>query len=195
MARPIVNPGQVFWTGQHWINYLRVPGATADSGRVSVWHTHYCAAGEGTVVYVDIPGDPGLRAVCTDNRDLAAFVDGWVRDLPGPYQIDVVHDAVVHREGSIDAGPSWVVETEGAMVSTTWSNLEAPVVLEAPAPMFKPNQDVYSHLLFTDEAAIHMGDRQIEGEPYRRDIWQQSIGGERSSCVVALSETFIEVPS
>ena len=38
-------------------------------------------------------------------------------------------------------------------------------------------------------------DRQIEGEPYRRDIWQQSIGGERSSCVVALSETFIEVPS
>jgi hypothetical protein len=61
--------------------------------------------------------------------------------------------------------------------------------------MFKPNQDVYSHLLFTDEAAIRIGDRQIEGETYRRDIWQQSIGGERSSCLVALSETFIEVPS
>ncbi|MEE3258752.1 MAG: hypothetical protein VX293_06050 [Candidatus Latescibacterota bacterium] len=195
MGRPIVNTGRVFWTGQHWINYLRVPGAEEDSGRVSVWHTHYCGAGEGTVAYVDIPGDPGLRAVCTDNRDLAAFVDSWVRDLPGPYQIDVVIDAAIRREGSIDAAPAWVIETGGATVVATWFNLEPPVIMEAPAPTVKPDRDVYSHLFFTDEATIRIDDRSVEGEPYLRDIWQQSIGGERSSCVVALSETFIEVPS
>ena len=154
---------------------------------------HWSAAGEGTVAYIDIPGDPGLQAVCTDNRDLAAFVDSWVRDLPGPYRIDTLVDAAIYREGSIDASPAWVVETEGTTVIATWMNLSPPIILEAPAPLFKADQDVYSHLLFSDDATICVGDRQVEGRPYPRDIWRTSIGGDRSSCVVALSETFIDV--
>ena len=72
MARPLVNPGVVSWTGQHWIAYLRMTGAGQDSGQLSVWHMHYCPAGEGVAVYANIPGDPGFRAVCTDNRGVAA---------------------------------------------------------------------------------------------------------------------------
>ena len=67
MARLLVNPGVVSWTGQHWIAYLRMTGAEQDSGQLSVWHMHYCPAG-----HVNIPGDPGFRAVCTDNRGMAA---------------------------------------------------------------------------------------------------------------------------
>ena len=38
-------------------------------------------------------------------------------------------------------------------------------------------------------------ERVVEGQPYAREIWRKSIGGERSSCVVVLSDTFIDVPS
>lgn len=193
MSRPIVNPGQLFWTGQHWINYLREPGAEEDSGRVSIWHTHYCEAGEGTVAYIDIPGDPGLRAVCTDNRNVAAFIDNWVRALPGPYEIDVVVDAVFRREGDITSSPSWIIQTERDTVVSTWSKLQPPVIMEAPAPKFREDRDVYTYLFFAEECAISLNDQTIEGRPYTREIWKPSIGGDRSSCVIALSETFVQV--
>jgi len=35
--------------------------------------------------------------------------------------------------------------------------------------------------------------RAVEGKPYTRDIWKKSIGGDRSSCVFALAETFIRI--
>ena len=177
------------------MDYLRVPGAERDSGQVSVWHMHYCPAGEGTVVYVNIPGDPGLRAVCTDNRDLADWIDGWARELSGPYDIDAVVDADIRREGRIDDNPAWVIATEGATVVATWHHLAPPMILEAPAPAFRSDQDVFSHLLFTDEASIRIDGREVKGQPYTCEIWRKSIGGDRSSCVVALSETFIDVPS
>ena len=119
----------------------------------------------------------------------------WARGLPGPYDIDAVIDADIRREGRIDDHPAWVIASEGTTVVATWHHLAPPVILEAPAPAFKPNQDVFSHLFFTDEASIRIGDREVEGQPYTREIWRKSIGGDRSSCVVALSETFIDVLS
>ena len=104
MDRPLVNPGRLFWTGQHWMVYLRTPGSEEDTGRVSVWHTHFCEAGEGTVIYVDIPGT--YQAACTDNREVAEFIDRWVRDMPGPYQTDHVVDSNIRREGDIRSDPS-----------------------------------------------------------------------------------------
>ena len=50
----MVNPGKVFWTGQHWINYLRVPGAKEDSGQVSVWHIHYCVVALSET-FIEVP--------------------------------------------------------------------------------------------------------------------------------------------
>ncbi len=194
MSRPLVNPGQLFWTGQHWMVYLRQPGTEEDSGRVSIWHTHYCEAGEGTVAYVDIPGDPGLRAVCTDNRDLATFMDAWVRTLPGPYALDTIVDAVIRRKGEILSSPSWVIQAEHDLIVAAWSELQAPVILEAPAPKFLEDQDVYSYLFFTEGGTITLNGQTVEGRPYTRETWKSSIGGDRSSCVIALSETFIQIP-
>lgn len=196
MSRPMTNPGRLFWTGQHWINYLRLPGSDEDAGRFSLWHTHYCEAGEGTVVYVDIPpGEAdGLRCVCTNNRELATFMDRWIRSLSGPYDIDTVVDAEILRTGDIRVAPAWTVRTATDTVVSTWSGVQQPVILEAPAPMFREDRDVYSYLFFTDGGELALNGHAIEGQPYVRDNWKSSIGGDRSSCVIALSETFVQVP-
>ena len=62
--------GAIRWSGEHWINYIRPPGAESDSGSFSLFHTCYSEAGAGTVAFVDIPG-AGFLARCTDNRALA----------------------------------------------------------------------------------------------------------------------------
>ena len=188
--RPLVNPGRLFWTGQHWMVYLRTPGSDEDSGRVSVWHTHCSESGEGTVIYVDLPG---YQAACTDNREVASFIDHWVRSMPGPYQTDHVIDAEIHREGDIRHSPSWVVQSEDHSIVTTWTDIQSPVILEAPAPRFREDRDVYSYLFFSSGSILFDG-TPIEGDPYIRDIWKPSIGGDRSSCVIALSETFVDIP-
>jgi hypothetical protein len=63
MSRPRINPGNLVWSGEHWINYLREPGAVSDSGMVSLYHTRYSSAGEGNIAFVDIQGDPGFSAM------------------------------------------------------------------------------------------------------------------------------------
>ena len=189
--RPLVNPGRLFWTGQHWMVYLRTPGSEEDTGRVSVWHTHFCEAGEGTVIYVDIPGT--YQAACTDNREVAEFIDRWVRDMPRPYQTDHVVDAAIRREGDIRHEPSWIVEADGLSIVTTWTKIEPPVILEAPAPKFREDRDVWSYLFFSG-GSIQFDGSLVEGDPYIRDTWKSSIGGDRSSCVIALSETFVDIP-
>lgn len=191
MDRPLVNPGTLYWTGQHWMVYLRPPGSEEESGRVSVWHTHYCEAGEGTVIYIDIPGQ--YQAVCTDNREVAAFMDRWVRNMPGPYQTDRIVEAVIRREGDIRSTPSWVIKAEGHTITTTWTDIKRPVILEGPAPNFREDRDVWSYLFFSG-GKIEFDGTSVEGQPYVRDVWKPSIGGDRSSCVIALSETFVDIP-
>ena len=194
MERPIVNPGSVFWTGQHWINYLREPGHETDSGMVSLWFTHYCAAGEGIVAFVDIPGAPGFQGICTDNPPVAAFMQDWYRGRGGMYDKDLpIKDAKLEREGDVLADPVWTIETATDRVVARWSGLAPCVILDAPVPKFSEDRDVYSLLFFAEEATITLNGAPVAGRPYLRDIWQPSIGGERSSCVFALSETFIQV--
>ena len=63
---------------EHWILYLSLPGAKADSGQLSLYNAAYSSAGRGTVAYIDIPGSEGLTAVCTDNSDLADFITAFL---------------------------------------------------------------------------------------------------------------------
>jgi hypothetical protein len=83
------------------------------------------------------------------------------------------------------------VETSsGHRLTATWSGLERPVIVEAPGGVFGPKTDLFSLLFFASEASIQLNGAKISGGPYVRDIWRKSIGGDRSSCVFALSETF-----
>jgi len=55
MSRSPLSLGTLIWSGEHWLNYLRRPGAAADSALISLYHAHYSSAGEGTLAFVDIP--------------------------------------------------------------------------------------------------------------------------------------------
>ena len=193
MDRPIVNPGRLHWTGQHWINYMRTADAEENSGMVSLWHTHYSSAGEGTVAYVLIEDGSSYHRICTDNPEMAAFIQGWMRGRGGMYDMELeITQAAFARRGSVLDAPSWTIDTEEDQVIARWSGLQSPELLEAPAPKLRDEWDVYSCLFFADSAQIMFNGHLVEGKPYTVDIWKPSLGGERSSCVFALSETFIE---
>lgn len=47
MPRPVtILPGSLVWSGEHWVNFLREPGADSDSGKISFFHLRYSPAGE-----------------------------------------------------------------------------------------------------------------------------------------------------
>ncbi len=193
MDRPLVNKGRLFWTGQHWINYIRPANTTENSGMVSLWHTHYSSAGEGTVAYVLIEGETSYRRICTDNPETAALIQAWMRGRGGMYDMDLeTVQASFARGGDVLESPSWTIETAEGQIIARWSDLQSPELLEAPAPRLRDEWDVYSCLFFAHSAQILFNGHLIPGEPYTVDIWKPSLGGERSSCVFALSEIFIQ---
>ena len=192
MDRPIVNRGRLYWTGQHWINYVRPPDADENSGMVSLWHTHYSSAGEGTVAYVLIEDGSSYRRICTDNPEMAAFIQEWMGGRGGMYDMDLeITPAAFTRGGSVLDSPSWTIDTADDQIIARWSDLQLPELLEAPAPKLREGWDVYSCLFFARSARIMYNGHLLAGGPYAVDIWEPSLGGERSSCVFALSETFI----
>ena len=197
MSRPPINPGILVWSGEHWINTLREPGAESDSGKVSLYHTRYSQAGEGNVAFVDIPGDPGCSGVCTDNRQVAQFIiDTMIRGKGNPFDRDLpLVDAEITRDGDIRAAPSWIIQTDHDRIVTTWTVQQPPVIAEGFAGLFSEEVDFFTMLFFVDEAAILLNDNPVAGRPYLRETWRKSIGGDRSSCVFALAETMIKVPS
>lgn len=196
MARSVINPGTLLWSGEHWINYIRRPDAETDSGMFSLYHTRYSRAGEGTVAFIRLPA-VGFEAICTDNREVTHFISELMiregnpfhgRDLP-------ILDAVLKRAGDIRSEPVWLIQTDRHRIVSTWTHLQPPVIAEAPAPTFSPHRDFFTLLFFTGGASITFDGQQIEGTPYPRDIWVNSIGGERSSCVFALAETMTDAPA
>jgi hypothetical protein len=196
MSRPAINPGILFWSGEHWVNYLREPDATSDCGLVSLYHTRYSPAGEGNVAFVDIPEDPGFRGICTDNRELAGFIfDNMIRGRGNPFDRELpTFDAEITRRGDIRQSPSWTIQTESDRVVSTWVSVQPPVITMGYVPYFSEHTDFFTLLFFVDEAEITFNGQPVKGRPYSRDIWRKSIGGNRSSCVFALAETMIQLP-
>jgi len=195
MTRPAVNPGALTWSGEHWICYIRRPGESTDSGMVSLYHTRYSAAGEGTVAFVTIP-EAGCNAIYTDNPDVASFMlELSIRGKGGPFDREMpLRQASLSRAGDIRYAPSWVIEAGDQTITAAWKELHPPVIAEGPAPTFSPFYDFFTLLFFAEQASIRVNDVDIPGEPYLRDIWKKSIGGDRSSCVFALAESMTRVP-
>jgi hypothetical protein len=89
--------------------------------------------------------------------------------------------------------PSWVIDSGRCQIIATWADIQPPVIAEGPAPTFGPDRDFFTLLFFADSATITCNGLPVKGQTYQRDIWQASIGGNRSSCVFALAETMIMV--
>ena len=194
MSRPVVNPGRLIWSGEHWINYLRLPGATNNNAMVSLYYTRYSAAGEGSVALVDIAGEGGFCGVCTDAPEVAEFIlDNMIRGSGNPFDRELpLYAAEIERGGDIRQAPDWTIRVEGRKIVSTWSSLQPPVIAEGPAPVFSEGRDFFTVLVFSDVATIEMDGRIVPGKPYLREGWKKSIGGDRSSCIFALTETMVE---
>ena len=195
MSRPVINPGNLIWSGEHWIDYLREDDSDSNSGMVSLYHTRYSASGEGNVAFVDIPGKNGICGLCTDNPDVGGFVHTeMVRRKGNPFDRDLpLFDAEISRGGDIRTSPTWSINTNGRLVVATWSQIQPPIIAEGPAPTFREDLDFFTLLFFCDTASIELDGAPVPGRPYPRDIWRKSIGGDRSSCVFALAETSIRI--
>ena len=176
--------------------YLRRPGEQSNSGSVSLYHTRHSPAGEGTMALVSLSGQGGFSALCTDNREVAKFMtDNVVSWAVAPFDRDIpILDAEIMRGGDVRTSPSWTVRTDRGLVVATWSNVDAPLVLERPGAESKGREVNFSLLFFTDRGTITLDGSAVEGEPYVRDDWRRSIGRPGSSCCFALAETITEPP-
>ncbi len=188
--------GTIRWSGEHWINYLRRPGEQVDSGSFSLYHTRYSEAGEGTVAFVDIPA-AGFAAMCTDNRELADWIfDVMIRGRGNQFDRDLpIADATFSHSGDMQTSPSWTLRTEGHTIVSTWNITESATIHWGPVPAGTANVQIFSLLFFTYDVSLTHNGAIVEGEPYTRDIWRKTIGGDRSSCVFALAETTILLDS
>ena len=189
--RPRVE-GELTWTGEHWINYLREPGRETDSARVSLFSFRWCPAGTGVAALVDIPGR--FTGLCTDNREVLKYARATMTRSWPQGEIPVV-DAEFSESGDLRGDPAWCIDTGDHVIAAAWGDIEAPVVCNGPWPDSPSGDYVFSLLHFCGVAAIAIDGEAVDGAPYSRDIWRSTIGGDRSSCVFALAESFVRRPS
>ena len=180
--------GDLLWSGEHWIAYLRPQGAGSESGMVSLYHGHVSPAGSGTAAFVQIPGEDGFTALCTDNEAFARFVKETQVTASAPYDVEMpVVEAAFRKSGNVLERPTWTIGTQDRVVVASWWDLHAPLV----GPPTAHPRIVFTILVFAEKAAIELDGKPVDGEVYLRDIWAKSLGRPMSSCVFALAETMI----
>lgn len=194
MQPAVINRKTLFWTGEHWINFLRRPGEDAHSGMVSLYHTHYSAAGAGIVTLVHVDAPQRFTAICTDNRALVPFIqEHWPRGRIPPFDgPDVpVLAATFRRGGDIRRDPCWIITVAGHEIIACWTVTQPPLVMTRAGAGEDADLDMHSALFFTDEAAIMFDGQPADGLPYMSPHWAPLLGTARSSCVFALAETMM----
>ena len=192
MSNDVLKVGTLVWSGEHWVNYIRTPGTSCDSGMVSLYNTRYSDVGEGIAAFVDIPGDDGFTAYCTNNPEVAQFIfDTMIRGKGNSFDRELpIVNSTFNHDGDLKKHASWTIKANGRIVESVWTITEPPTMMYGPAHSGEP-LEIFSVLNFTDKVSLKLDGRVIEGKPYSRGTWKKSIGGERSSCVFALAETFI----
>ena len=186
-----LSQGPLLWSGEHWILYLRPPGAEADSGQLSLYYAAYSPAGRGTVAYIDIPGSEGLAAVCTDNPDLADFITAtMIRGSNNPFDRDLPQwPATFSRAGRIDRNPSWTIQSEH---HTPDRHLGA-----IGKPSSRPTHHQSPYRLHGADFCRRRPDATRRHDRTRLPLsprcLEQKLGQARSSCCFALAETMVAV--
>ena len=183
-----LSQGTLIWSGEHWLNYLRRPGADTDSALLSLYHAHYSAGGEGTVAFVDIPGR--FTGACTNSREFARFIiETMIRGSGNPFDCDMpLLDATLERSGDVRTAPCWTIQTPDHRIASTWSGLQEPLV----GPPTINKYIVFTVFCFADQGSIVFDGRNVEGRPYPREGWRQNLGEPGSSSMFALAETMIQ---
>lgn len=155
---------------------------------VSLYHAYTTPAGRGTAAFVQIEGEKGSSALCTDNQGFAQFVKETQVSASAPYHVEApVVEATFERGGEILIRPMWTIRAQGRVVTASWWDLQTPLV----GPPTAHPRIVFTVLVFADQASIELDGREVEGEPYPRDAWVKNLGRPMSSCVFALAETMV----
>ena len=104
-----------------------------------------------------------------------------------------VFDARLARGDRCEDERSWTIKAPEVTLQVVWRRFETPVVsYRGDDPEVYAQRSLFNVLLFAREAEVHANGVRVDGAPYTVDRWRPVIGGgDRSSCVVALAETFI----
>ena len=102
-------------------------------------------------------------------------------------------DARLARGDRCEDERSWTIKAPEVTLQVVWRRFETPVVsYRGDDPAVYAQRSLFNVLLFAREAQIDANGVRIDGAPYTDGRWRPVIGGgDRSSCVVALAETFI----
>ena len=185
-GNPEIGRDELLFSGEHWLNYLRLPGSRRDSAMVSIYRGRFSPAGPGTAAYVRIDGEDGFAAACTDSPGFEEFIrttmyrNGPFADLP-------VVAAEFRQEGDVGHRPAWRIAAGDREIRAAWSGLAAPYV---GPPTLHP-KIVFTILVFAAGGSVELDGRQVPGEPYLRDGWAKNLGRPHSSVCFALAETMI----
>ena len=184
------------WVGEHWLCVLKDRNLE-ETVRISLYNTYESPAGEGAVAYLSIRSRSctPLLGVFTDNRDLSDWIyEAWGGGREGVFQQPlIVYDAQFARGERSRDNRSWLIENTTIKIEATWQQFEDPVVsYRGDDPNVYAHRSLFNVLLFALDAKVQLNGTCVEGSPYLHNRWQSIIGGaDRSSCVVALAETFI----
>ena len=185
-GNPGIGRGGLLFSGEHWLNYLRLPGSGRDSAMVSIYRGRFSPAGPGTAAYVRIEGEAGFQAACTDSPAFEQFIRTTMY-RNGPFADFPVVAAEFRQEGDVRDRPAWRISAGDREIRAVWSGLAAPHV---GPPTLHP-KIVFTILVFASAGSVELDGRQIPGEPYMREGWTKNLGRPHSSVCFALAETMI----
>jgi len=185
-------PSALVWPGEHWILYLREIGQSENSGSISLYHTYYSPAGQGTVAFVQSNKSGLGPTLIAETTALADFVIEKVvawKSSPFKRNIPIVKGNFL-RSGDIRSNSKWRIETDFDVVEAEWRNLESEVVIDRPLKS-GAFTIINSILFFSAKATIEVNGKPVIGNPFMREGWRSAIGRPGSSCCFALAETMM----
>ena len=109
----------------------------------------------------------------------------------GEEALDLPVAGGVHVARHAARDPEWTISAEDHEIVAKWSRIQPVVIAAGPWPGDSNSNYVHTLLHFADESLIELDGHVIDGKPYIRDIWHESIGGDRSSCLFAISESLM----
>ncbi len=193
-----------FWSGIHYLLYLRQPDDEQDCARFSLFQTEYSPVGGGHAAffYVD-PAHPSAVAngVYTDNPELAVWLyDRMYRNrdnplaclLPAQSAADArgasskteasIITARFGRRGDLHRSLSYHIDTANVQITGTWAGLEPPFVHHGAGGV----SSVYTYCFFitATSASLTVGEETVPGAIYQRQDWAPLVGRPLSSCLI-----------
>ena len=199
-ARPVVNPGNVLWGGDHLLLYLRRPGSDEDVTLVSYYRTLFSPAGAGRTAMVlsDLNGDgwgpDDHRAIYTDNPAMTAWARQNLARAPGHPFRDPSLPVVTARfedTGAVGSHFETHIVAPGAEIALTWQDFEAPIAYEGVQGTLAPDYDIFSVLGPAARASVTINGRAAPGQPYPREVWRKTTGRALSSALIAICEFMV----